>query len=119
MFVPSRVEIAHIRSQPEQKAELLDPEIGVQQRLLASLGVGRLDQSLQYIQSGRLHPVTEQELLAPRELLDRRHQPDDEPVHRLQRRSVRRALLARSSLSSKPANSPVKWTGAPPQTPGG
>ena len=31
--------------------------IGVQQRLLASPGVGHLDQSLQYVQGGRLHSV--------------------------------------------------------------
>src|SRR5688572_25469534 len=30
-------------------------------------------------------PVTQQELLTPGKLLNRRHQPGDEPVHRLQR----------------------------------
>ena len=58
MFVPSRVEIAHIQSDQNRSFSTRD---WLRQRFL-SPGVGRLDQTLLYVQGGRLHPVAEQEL---------------------------------------------------------
>jgi hypothetical protein len=71
----------------EQEAQFFETEVGVAQWALTRLAVRRFDQALEDVERRRLHAVAEQELLAARQLVERRDQPDDEAEHRFERRS--------------------------------
>ena len=84
MLIPPRVQEAKVVGEPVEQSELLQAEVGRRERGTALSRVRRFDEALEHIERRRLHPVAEQKLLAARELLDRRDQPEDEPVHRLE-----------------------------------
>ena len=87
MFVAPRVEKAQIVGEAKEEAQFLDPQIGAGEMRAAPAGVSRLDEGVEHVERGRLDAVSEQELLPAREALHGGHEPEEEAVMRLQRRT--------------------------------
>src|SRR5262245_12790390 len=63
MLVAAGIEMALLEGKAEEKAQLLQAEIGTREMRAPIARVGRFDQRLEHIEGGRLDPVTEQESL--------------------------------------------------------
>ena len=87
MFVTTVVQITQMVGQPEEKPELLNPQVGPGKGIPPALAVSRLDQPLQNIQTRCLDPVAKQKFLTAGETLHSRNQPQEKAKVRFQRRA--------------------------------
>ena len=87
VLIAAPIEQSEVGGESKQEAQLLDPQVCPAQMLRSLPGVGRLDQRFEHIERDGLDAVADRELVALGKLLDRRHEPRQELVVRLDRRS--------------------------------
>ncbi len=98
--------MAQVVGEPHEEAQFLDAQVRPHEVVPPLPGVSGLDERLEHVERGALDPVAEQEALGPRELLQRRDQPQEEAVVGLYRRAGLPCTVRFSGGFDRSAGSP-------------
>ena len=111
---PTNRPTSSIRRKVQEEAQLLQPEVGAGEMRAAVTRVGGLDQRLQHVERGRLDAVAEQEPLLAGELRNRRHQPVEELIVRLDGRTGAAGIVRHGTLLQKATGAGrPRWSALP------
>ena len=80
VLVAARAQVAQVRGEADEEAQLLDAEVGAGKGRLAAAGVGGLDEGFQNVEGGALDAVAEKEALSAGEAVEGGDEPEDEAV---------------------------------------
>src|SRR5271166_3259444 len=80
MLVASSIQQSQVDGESDQEPQFLNPQISSTQSVCAIPRIGGFDQRFEHVQGDALDAIANSELVAPRELLDRREKPQEELI---------------------------------------